>query len=315
MKSEKVYINGRIVPSKLACVSVFDRGLNYADGVFETMKAKEGRVFLLKEHLKRLKRGAEILNIPSPPFGEMEKAIKKLLKINNLSGKKANIKIILTRGEDMGGHLPQKKPKPTVIITARRLDTESIRRMQKTGVKAVLLNSPPFSKASPSFLKRGQGRLGGLGGIKSLDYLSNVLGKIKAQKKGAYEGIFIENGKLLEGTSTNVFIVKDGVLKTPPLKSILQGITRKAVIDIAKKSHIPAKETPVSAGELKKAAEAFITNSIIGIVPLIRVDSFRIGSGKRGNITRLLQEYLRKKESYLKKSEKTGNPGSKSLKN
>jgi len=84
MKSEKVYINGRIVPSKLACVSVFDRGLNYADGVFETMKAKEGRVFLLKEHLKRLKRGAEILNIPSPPFGEMEKAIKKLLKNKEL---------------------------------------------------------------------------------------------------------------------------------------------------------------------------------------------------------------------------------------
>ena len=305
MKSEKVYINGRIVPSKLACVSVFDRGLNYADGVFETMKAKEGRVFLLKEHLKRLKRGAEILNIPSPPFGEMEKAIKKLLKINNLSGKEANIKIIITRGEDMGGHLPQKKPKPTVIITARRLDTENIRRLQEKGVRAILLkgrfNSPSiFNPPSvPPLLKGGKGGFHEgwlMGRIKSLNYLPNVLGKMEASKKGAYEGIFVQDGKLLEGTSTNIFIVEKGVLKTPPVSSgILPGITRKTVIELAKKGNIPVKEAPVGAGELKKADEAFITNSIIEIVPLIRVDSFRIGSGKRGKITKLLQESLREK--------------------
>jgi len=280
MKSEKVYINGRIVPSKLACVSVFDRGLNYGDGLFETMKAKEGRVFLLKEHLQRLKRGAEILNIPSPPFGEMEKAIKKLLKINNLSGKEANIKIILTRGEDMGGHLPQKKPKPTLIITVKPLETERIKRMRERGVKAVLLKD--FTYFPPE-------------GIKSLNYLMNVLGKMEASKKGAYEGIFVKGGKILEGTSTNIFIVKGGVLKTPPLKSILPGITRKIVIELVKTINIPAKETPVSSSELKRSDEAFITNSIIGIVPLTRVDSFRIGSGKRGKITKLLQESLREK--------------------
>ena len=306
MKSEKVYINGRIVPSKLACVSVFDRGLNYADGVFETMKAKEGRVFLLKEHLKRLKRGAEILNIPSPPFGEMEKAIKKLLKINNLSGKEANIKIIITRGEDMGGHLPQKKPKPTVIITARRLDTENIRRLQEKGVRAILLkgrfNSPSiFNPPSvPPLLKGGKGGFHEgwlMGRIKSLNYLPNVLGKMEASKKGAYEGIFVQDGKLLEGTSTNIFIVEKGVLKTPPVSSgILPGITRKTVIELARTAGtLMVKEKSISTLELKRSGEAFITNSIIGIVPLIRVDSFRIGSGKRGKITKLLQESLREK--------------------
>ncbi|MBI5560728.1 MAG: aminotransferase class IV [Deltaproteobacteria bacterium] len=287
MESEKVYINGRIVALKGARVSVSDRGLNYGDGLFETMKAYKGRVFLLKEHLERLGEGAGFLAIPSPDGAELEQEIERLLKINNLTRNEAYIKILLTRGEDRGVLLPIKGIKPTVIITARRLDTATIKRMQGNGVDAFLLGERLNPPLISTLLKRG---------IKSLNYLPNVLGKIEASRKKAYEGIFTKGRNILEGTSTNVFIVKGGVIKTPPTgrgTGILAGVMRKAVMSIAMEKGIPLRQAEVKVSELKKSDEAFLTNSIVEVLPLVRVDSFKIGNGKAGSITMCLQKSLK----------------------
>ncbi|MBI5599580.1 MAG: aminotransferase class IV [Deltaproteobacteria bacterium] len=307
----EVCINGRFFPADKAKISVFDRGLNYGDGLFETMKACQGRVIFFKEHMERLKKGAKLIGIPMNNPGDLKIKVARLLKLNRLDTCEARVKIILTRGKDTGGHLPATGLKPTVIITAQRLDTRAIKRLRKNGVKAILLKGRPSRTAGwPS---RTAGWPSGTAGwpsgtecrrpaflpfvkqgIKSLNYLLNVLGRMEASEKGAYEGIFTMGDSVIEGTSSNVFIVKGDVIKTPPPSLVLPGITRNAVIHLARRRGITVKETPLSVGDLKKSDEAFITNSIIGIAPLLRIDSHTIGSGRAGRITGFLRDSLDK---------------------
>lgn len=280
-----VHINGRVVPEGKAVVSVFDRGLNYGDGVFETIKAVDGAPAFLKEHLERLSNGVKSIGIRQRYFKDFlvevkNGAIKKLLGANRLTEGEAYLKIIVTRGADSGGHAPSRGVRPAFIIMAKPLDSRSIERLKKKGVRAVLIKGyPPM-----------------LPGIKSLNYLPSVLGKMEAAGRGAYEGIFVgEDGFIKEGTSTNVFIVSNGVIKTPPAgkkglsDGVLPGITRKAVIDIARNKKIPVKEAGISGKDLFGCDEAFLTNSIIEVVPLIGVDSRKTGDGRPGEVTKLLQ--------------------------
>ncbi len=266
----KIYLNGSIVPEDKAHISVFDRGINYGDGLFETMKAYEGRPAFLKEHLQRLRTGARFLNIPLKPLEADVKdgVIDRLLKANGLSKGIAYLKIIVTRGVDKGGHAPPKKTKPTLIIMAKPLDEDYIARLQKKGVKAVLIKG-----CAPAF-----------GGFKTLNHLPCVLAKAEAKRRGAFEGIFVgEDGTIKEGSSTNIFIISKGILKTPPVGNtagVLPGVTRQAVIRIAKKMGLRVKESPISTKELFKCDAAFLTNSILGMVPLLGVNSRRIGKDK-----------------------------------
>lgn len=277
-----VYLNGKIVPEDKACISVFDRGLSYGDGLFETMLASVGSVRFLKEHIERLKKGALAIGIPKGALKILEEdirggVIKKLLKINGLSSRAAYLRITVTRGVDKGGHLPSKGLNPTIIIITKPVDIETVSKYRKRGVKAVLIKG--CSPALPH--------------VKSLNYLPNVLGRIEAKKRKAVEGIFVnEDSSLLEGTSTNIFLLIKGVLKTPPLSRVLPGITRQLVITLAGKNGIRVEETTVYTKDLKNAEEAFLTNSILGIVPLIGVESWIIGDGTPGPATRSLQEGL-----------------------
>ncbi len=331
-----VYVNDRLVPEEKATVSVFDRGLNYGHGVFETMKAIDGKAVYLKEHLDRLEKGAKAIGIKSHCLQNLYNGIKgnmlqRLLNANGLATGQSYIRITITTGKDYGGHLPSKGLKPAIIAIAKAIDVKGISLLQKNGVRAITI-----SGISPA-----------LGQIKSLNYLPNVLAKMEAERKGVYEGIFITaNGLVLEGSSTNVFIVSKGVLKTPLTSilsprgrggkiqfmpfpynllspqgrggkiqfmpfphnllspqgrgkgegvvsyGILPGIMRQAVIETARENGIKVIERGITVKELMKADEVFLTNSIIEVVPLIKIDSKPIWEGRPGHVTRLLQREM-----------------------
>lgn len=279
--SERVYLNGRLAASLKASVSVFDRGLNYGDGLFETIRAVDGVPQLFDEHIKRLKAGLKALKINGSHIDAFLKdgkgVVDKLLKTNGLLHGPAYIRVTITRGPDRSGHLPGDSV-PTVIVVTKPLDTERLKRQRHKGIKAVLLKG--FSPSLPS--------------VKTLNYLPNVLGKFEAGGRGAAEGIFTVDGVILEGTSTNVFIVKNGIIKTPEAGgSVLPGVTRAAVLRLAKKNGIKAIETKVKEKELYACDEAFLTNSIIGAVPLVRIEKKPISGGKIGPVTRLIQDALK----------------------
>ncbi|MBI5587252.1 MAG: aminotransferase class IV [Deltaproteobacteria bacterium] len=283
---KQVYMNGSIVPENRAAVSVFDRGLNYGDGLFETMKAAGGKVEFLKDHLSRLKKGLSLLGFPAGSLKALEHdikdgAVQRLLKANGLQVKTAYLRVTVTRGTDPDGHLP-KKSGPTVIMAARPIDTDYISRLRTHGVSAISL----------------RGYCPVLPGIKSLNYLPSVLGKAEAVRSGAVEGIFIgPDSSIREGTSSNIFVVSGGVLLTPPVSSdtaegVLPGVMRKAVIRLAIKKGVSVREARVCAKDLRSCSEAFLTNSIWGVVPLISVDKKKVGSGRPGEVARLMQSAL-----------------------
>lgn len=282
----RVYVNGRIVAEVKAAVSVFDRGLNYGDGLFETMKADRGMVEFLKDHISRLKKGARFLGFAPGALKALELDIKngaiiKLLEANGLDDSDAYLRITVTRGEDPDGHLP-KRSKPTALIVAKPIDTEGLQRLRANGATAVLT----------------RGCRPALPGIKSLNYLPSIIARAEAKKKGADEGIFVgADGEVLEGSSSNIFIVSGGVVSTPPVSAdpaegVLPGVMRGAVTRLLRKKKIKVVEARLVEKDLASCEEAFLTNSIRGVVPLIAVDGAMVGSGGPGEVTLLLQKSL-----------------------
>lgn len=281
----KAYVNGKIVPEDKACVSILDRGLNYGDGIFETIKAVSGIPIFLTRHLERLESGSSAIGLSSiamrPIMTDLRSgAIERLLKSNGLGIGSAYIRITVTRGIDAGGHLPAKRPQPTAIIRTKPLDERMLQRREKKGLSAVLI----------------RGCIPSIAGIKTLNYLPNVLGRGEAASRGADEGLFTDiKNHISEGTSSNLFIVKNGMLKTPPIKAlgragVLPGITRAYTLELARTNGIRAREALITTKMIADCDEAFLTNSISGIVPLISLDGKMLGTGRPGPATRTLQE-------------------------
>jgi branched-chain amino acid aminotransferase len=276
VKKSTVYLNGKLIPEKEARIPIRDRGLLYGDGVFESLTTRGGKPFLLEEHIKRLLRGAKTLRIRAPLSpGQLKSAVLKTVAANG--HKESYVKIILTRGEANGHGLDpaRAKGKPTIIILAER-QLPCPGKMFSSGWKAVVSSvvrpDVPTSR------------------IKSLCYADNILAKIEAKKAGAQEAFLLdEAGNILEGTISNVFIVRDGTLYTPPLSSpILPGVTRKFVLKLARQSAFRIVEKPISPKELYTAEECFITFSGAGIVPITRIWNKKISSGKCGPVTEAL---------------------------
>jgi branched-chain amino acid aminotransferase len=275
--SKFAHVNGRLLAGTRAQVSVFDRGFLYGDGLFETLRAYEGKLFALAEHLARLRSSASFLGIrvPRRPW---EKDVSALLQRNQLVGTDAWVRITLTRGVAAPAVVPPSRIRPTVVITAGRLDPR-IARAQQRGVRATLL---PFA------------RHGFLAEHKALNYLPGVLGKSFAARRGAFEGLFVDtDGWVTEGTTSNLFIWRNTRLLTPPAASILSGITRRLVIQAAVADGVGVEERPLTTRDLFDADEAFITSSLAEVVPLIAVDAHRIGNGKVGTHTRRMQRWYR----------------------
>ena len=269
-----VFLNNKFLPRDKAKVSVFDRGFIYGDGVFETIRSYNGKVFAFDLHFIRLSEGIKALAIPIMLKEDyLLSCIKELLRRNNLNNTDANIRITVTRGTDYGSLAPSKSLKPTLAITAKPFNPK-IKDYQLKGVKAIFLN---YKRPLPQ--------------IKSLNLLPNITGIIEAKKIKAQEGIFTNGDKILEGTITSIFISDGKGIKTPPIKDgILPGITRMLVIELAKAQGIKVSEVSLTRKDLKKCKEAFLTNSIMEIVPLVKIEDKLIGSGSPGTLTRRLQE-------------------------
>jgi branched-chain amino acid aminotransferase len=284
----KIYINGKFYEKEDAKVSVFDHGLLYGDGVFEGIRSYNSLVFKLKEHVERLFESAKsiMLNIPLTRE-ELVKAVVATLKKNNL--KDAYVRLIVTRGEGDLGLDPRKcRVGATVIIIADKI-TLYPEKLYKEGLKIITV---PTVRNLPEALNPQ---------IKSLNYLNNILAKIEAANAGCDEAIMLDSlGYVAECTGDNIFIVKDKHLYTPPqCMGTLRGITRDAVLEIARKSRISAHEHVITRHEVYISDECFLTGTAAEIIPVVMVDGRPIGAGKPGKLTlQLIKKFkeLTKKE-------------------
>ncbi|MFQ6087063.1 MAG: branched-chain-amino-acid transaminase [Candidatus Bathyarchaeia archaeon] len=276
-----VYIDGNFYPKSQAKVSVYDHGLLYGDGVFEGIRAYEGVVFRLDEHLDRLYRSAHAMMLQIPlTKDEMKKTVLDTLKKNNL--RNAYIRLIVTRGIGDLGLDPRKCPKPTVIIIAEPLIQLHSEERKKNGITAMI----SWVKRDPVDATTHE--------IKSLNYLNSILAKIEANIAGVDEAICLDKrGFVCEGVAENIFIVKDGKISTPPTSTgALPGITRGFAIELAKKLGYPVVERNITPNELFNADEVFFTGTAAEIIPVREINKRVIGSGKPGPITRrLMEEY------------------------
>ncbi|MDD1731679.1 MAG: branched-chain amino acid aminotransferase [Methanosaeta sp. NSM2] len=270
-----IYLNGRFVPEEQATVSVFDHGFLYGDGVFEGIRAYDGRVFRLEDHVQRLFDSAQAIMLSIPlSQKEMCEAILETLRKNNL--RNAYIRPIVSRGYGDLGLDPNKCPKPTVIIIA--VDWGAMYGdLYEVGLTAI---SVAVRRNSPDSLPPN---------IKSLNYLNNILAKIEANVKGGNEAIILDSrGLVSEGSGDNIFVIKEGQIFTPHTISNLKGITRAAVMELAEIKGNPIQEKEMGLFDLYTADEVFVTGTAAEVAPVTKVDGRVIGTGKPGPITKEL---------------------------
>jgi D-amino acid aminotransferase len=281
-----VFLNGRCVRASRASVSVYDRGLLYGDGLFETMRAYRGKVFALEEHLERLTGSAEVLGLPLPAY-DWHAVLSDLLRRNLLHRRDAWVRVTLTRGPAEPTVLPPVRPRPTIFAMVKPIDP-TLAAKQRHGVAVTLL---PYS------------RHGFIPEHKSLNYLPAVVGKVLADRHGAFEGLFVRNEHFLtEGTTSSLFVVQGKALWTTPIGGILPGITRRRVLDLAARAGLRILERDLTTTDLLEADEAFLTSSISEIVPIVEVDQTRLAKGHPGPVTRKVQRlYGAEVEKELRK--------------
>ncbi len=275
-----IYINGEHHPKPQAKVSVYDHGLLYGDGVFEGIRAYDGVVFKLKQHIDRLYRSARVIMLDILlTKAEMINAVLETLRKNNLHN--AYVRLIVTRGVGDLGLDPRKCPKPTVIIIADVIKLHSSEAKEK-GIRAIIV----WVKRDPVDATSHE--------VKSLNYMNSIMGKIEANITGFDEAICLDkNGHISEGIAENLFIVQKGVIMTPPTSTgALIGITRDVAMKLAGKLGYTAVERNITPTDLFTADEAFFTGTAAEIVPIVEVNKRIIGDGKPGSITRkLMQEF------------------------
>ena len=270
-----IYIDGQFLPREQAKISVFDHGLLYGDGAFEGIRAYNGRVFRLMEHVDRLFDSAKTIDlIPPITKEEMAKVIIETLRKNNL--KNGYIRPIITRGVGDLGLDPRKCEKPTVICIAVEWGA-MYGDLYEKGLVAV---SVSVRRNDASALPPN---------VKSLNYLNNILAKIEANYKGGDEAIIFDtNGYVAEGSGDNIFVVKNGVIITPPTLNNLRGITREVVLEIAQSMGITVKEQNMGYFDLYSADEVFVTGTAAEVGPITKIDGRSIGTGRPGPVTRQL---------------------------
>jgi branched-chain amino acid aminotransferase len=278
----QVYINGKLCDQENAKISVFDHGLLYGDGVFEGMRSYAGKVFRLEQHLERLWNSARAIWLEIPiSRAAMAKAVNDTLAANKLQD--AYIRLIVTRGAGTLGLDPNRTSNPQVIVITDRISLYP-EEFYRNGLEIVTAST---TRNHPAALSPR---------IKSLNYLNNILAKIEGLKAGCIEALMLNHkGEVAECTGDNIFLVRGGVLLTPPLDAgILEGITRDAVIELARESGTEVREIPLLRHDVYIADECFLTGSAAEIIPVVKVDDRRIGDGKPGPLTRDLIERFHK---------------------
>ena len=277
----KIYIDGTLYEQSEAKISVFDHGVLYGDGVFEGIRFYQDRVFRLEEHIDRLWDSAKAitLDIPMSRTALIE-ATLETIRQNDLHD--GYIRLLVTRGVGSLGLSPDSCRRPSVIIIAATiaLYPDSLYEKGLTMATCSVRRIPPAA-LSPR--------------IKSLNYLNNILAKIEAQQAGAAEGVMLnEQGYVAECTGDNLFVVKNGVISTPPVNAgILAGVTRAVVFELAKKNGIPIKEEDLTRYDILVADECFLTGTAAEVIAAVQMDRRPIGNGRPGSITLKLVEEFR----------------------
>jgi len=272
--SLKIYISGKLYDKQDAKISVYDHGLLYGDGVFEGIRSYHGKVFRLKEHLDRLWDSAKAIWLTIPMTkAEMARAIEETLAVNKI--RDGYIRVLVTRGAGSLGLDPTHCAQPEIIIIADRIalyPEEYYEKGLEIVTVSVMRNHP--AALSPR--------------IKSLNYLNNILAKIEGMQAGCIEALMLNHkGEISECSGDNIFLVRQGRLQTPPCEAgILEGITRDAVIQLAREAGIVVQEMPLTKHDVYIADECFLTGSAAEVVPVIKVDSRPIGDGTPGPITK-----------------------------
>ena len=270
-----VYAAGRFGPSREAAVSVFDHGLLYGDGVFEGIRAYNGRVFKLEHHVERLFDSAKAIRLDVPASrDDVAELVLDTCRRNEIVD--GYIRLIVTRGAGDLGIDPRSCPRPDIIVIAKRVDA-LYGSAHRSGASLV---TSAFRRHAPDVLSPS---------IKSLNYLNNILARIEANDRGADEALFLDqNGYVAEATADNIFIVVGRTLMTPPTATNLKGITRETVIDLAKELGIRVEERLFTLFDVWTAREAFMCGTMAEIVPVVTVDGRTIGSGAPGGMTSLI---------------------------
>jgi len=272
----KVYVDGKYYSERDAKVSVFDHGLLYGDGIFEGIRAYNGRVFRLKEHIDRLFYSAKaiLLNLPMSRAAVAE-AVLETCRRNKI--RDGYIRLVVTRGVGTLGLNPNRCKNPSLIIIAGKIQLYPVEYYER-GLEIITV---PTVRNLHSALNPA---------IKSLNYLNNIMAKIEANNSGCEEAIMLNaEGFVSECTGDNIFILKENELLTPPLSAgALYGVTRKVVMEIAAESGLLVREPNLSRYDMFNADECFLTGTGAELVPVIKIDGRVIGNGKPGPVTRKL---------------------------
>jgi len=278
----QVYIDGELYDKEDAKISVYDHGLLYGDGVFEGIRSYAGKVFRLKQHLDRLWNSAKAIWLEIPMSQDaMAKAIQDTLATNGILD--GYIRLIVTRGVGTLGLDPNRCSQPQVIVITDKITLYPDELYQK-GLEIVTVST---QRNHPAALNAR---------IKSLNYLNNILAKIEGLQAGCIEALMLNHkGEVAECTGDNIFLVRGGKLLTPPTDAgILEGITREAVMELARDAGIEVREIPLTKHDVFIADECFLTGTAAEVVPVVKVDSRKIGDGTPGPITRDLMERFRR---------------------
>lgn len=282
MSEQWIYLNGEFVTKENAKISVFDHGFLYGDGIFEGIRIYEGNIFRCKEHLERLYDSAKSIMLDIPlTFAEMEQALVETIRKNGL--RDGYIRLVVSRGPGNLGLDPRRCPTAWVIIIVEQLSIYP-EEAYRNGLKSVSVSA---RRNIPEALNPK---------IKSLNYLNNILVKIQANLADVGEAIMLNSqGFVAEGSSDNIFIVKKGVVYTPPCYiGALEGITRGAIMDLCVKLGLPLKEEPFTLHDVYVADEVFFTGTAAEVIAVREVDGRIIGDNRAGPITMKLLEEFRK---------------------
>jgi len=280
MDEQLIYVNGAFVPKEKAVISIYDHGFLYGDGVFEGIRVYQGNIYKLEEHVNRLFESAHSIMLTIPHTKqEIQDIIIETVNKNQFMS--AYIRVVISRGTGDLGLDPRNCVEPTVVIIVEKLTLYSD-SLYEVGLKVA---SVANRRSSPDVLNTQ---------IKSLNYLNNILVKLSSIQADANEAIILNNqGYVTEGSADNIFIIKNKVVKTPPIYlGALEGITRNAIIEIAKEKGYDLVEAPFTLHDVYIADEVFLTGTAVEVIPVIAVDHRQIGNGKPGNITKeLLQSF------------------------
>lgn len=274
----QIYINGKLFDKADARISVYDHGLLYGDGVFEGLRVYAGKVFRLQQHVDRLYESARSIFLEIPlSREEMCRAIEATVKAN--AKRDGYIRALVTRGAGSLGLDPRKTSDPQVIIIVDDITLyppELYEHGMEIVTAATIRNHP--NAVNPR--------------IKSLNYLNNILAKIEAVRAGCHEALMLNHkGEVAECTGDNLFLVTRGVVRTPSLDAgILEGVTRNAVLEVARDAGVPIREEAVTRHDVFTADECFLTGTAAEVIPVVKCDGRFIGNGKPGPVTRKLRD-------------------------